>query len=62
MAADLLVAKEVGMKKNKKGEKKKPWWKIRIKSDITNLRRDINRWKRKDKEKLKGKKRERLRN
>ena len=62
MAADLWVAKEVGIKKNKKGEKEEPCWKRRIKSDITNLRRDINRRKRKDKEKLEGKKRERLRN
>ena len=37
-----LVVKEVGAKKGKRGEKKEPWWKKRYKSDITNLRRDIN--------------------
>ena len=30
--------------KSKRGEKKEPWWKIRIESDITNLR--INRLER----------------
>ena len=36
------------MKKGKIGEKKEPWWKRRIESDITNLRRDINKleWER----------------
>ena len=32
------------IKKSKRGEKKEPWWKIRIESDITNLR--INRLER----------------
>ena len=41
MAAAIRVAK-VGLKKSKIEEKKEPWWKRRIKSDITNLRRDIN--------------------
>ena len=56
------VAKEIGIKKNKKGEKEEPSWQRRFKSDIPNLRRDINRRERKDKEKLEGKKRDRLRN
>ena len=43
MAAALWIAKEVGIKKGKIGEKKEPWWKRRIESDITNLRGDINR-------------------
>ena len=34
------------MKKGKIGEKKEPWWKRRIESDISNLRRDINRLER----------------
>ena len=37
MAAALWVAKEIGVKKGKIGEKKEPWWKRRIESDITNL-------------------------
>ena len=41
MAAAVRVAK-VGLKKSKIEEKKEPWWKRRIKSDITNLRWDIN--------------------
>ena len=41
MAAAVRVAK-IGLKKSKIEEKKEPWWKRRIKSDITNLRRDIN--------------------
>ena len=41
MAAAVRVAK-VGLKKSKIEEKKEPWWKRRIKNDITNLRRDIN--------------------
>ena len=62
MAAALWVTKEVGMKKGKIGEHKEPWWKKRAESDITNLRRDINRLERRDKEKLEGKEGERLRN
>ena len=46
MAAASWVAKEVGVKKGKIGEKREPWWKRRIESDITNLRRDINRLER----------------
>ena len=46
MAAAFWVAKEVGVKKGKIGEKKEPWWKKRIESVITNLRRDINRLER----------------
>ena len=46
MATDLWVAKEVGVKKGKIGEKKEPWWKRRIESDITNQGRDINRLER----------------
>ena len=45
MAAALWVAK-VGVKKNRVGEKKEPWWKRRTESDISNLRRDINRLER----------------
>ena len=30
MAAALWVAKEVGMRKDKRGEKYEPWWKRRI--------------------------------
>ena len=44
--AALWVVKEVGVKKGKVGEKKEPWWKRRIESYITNLRRDINRLER----------------
>ena len=43
MAAALWVAKEVGVKKGKIGEKNEPWWKRRTESDNTNLRRDINK-------------------
>ena len=43
MTAALWFAKEVGVEKGKKVEKKEPWWKRGIKSDITNLRRTINR-------------------
>ena len=46
MAAALWVAKEGGVKKGKRGEKKEPWWKRRIESDITNLRKNINRLER----------------
>ena len=58
MAAALWVAKEVGVKKDKTGGKKEPWWKRRIESDITNLRRDINRleWERRGETGGKGKK------
>ena len=37
MSAALQVAKVVGVKKGKIGEKKEPWWKSRIESDIKNL-------------------------
>ena len=43
IAAAFWIAKEVGVINNKIGEKKEPWWKRRIESDITNLGRDINR-------------------
>ena len=46
MAAAPWVAKEVGVKKGKIGEKKEPWWKRRIETDITNLRRHIRRLER----------------
>ena len=46
MTAALWVAKEVGVKKGKSGEQKETWWKRRTGSDITNLRRDINRLER----------------
>ena len=55
MAAALWVAKEVEVKKGKRGEKKEPWWKRRIESDITNLRRDINRLERERQEETGGK-------
>ena len=45
-AAALSIAKAVGVKKCKIGEKKEPWWKRRTESDITNLGRDINRLER----------------
>ena len=43
MTAALWVVKEVGVKKGNIGEKEEPWWKIRIESDITNLRRERER-------------------
>ena len=46
MTAGFWVAKEVGVKKGKIGDKKEPWRKRRIESDTTNLRRDINRLER----------------
>ena len=55
MTAALWVAKEVGVKKDKTGEKKEPWWKRRIESDITNLRRDINRLERERRGETRGK-------
>ena len=55
MAAALWVAKEVGVKKGKIGEKKEPWWKRRTESDITNLRRDINREERESRGETGGK-------
>ena len=45
-AAALGVAKDVGVKKSKRGEQKEPWWKRRTESDITNLRRNIKRLER----------------
>ena len=38
------------MKKGKRGETKETWWKRRIESDITTLRRDINRLERERRE------------
>ena len=46
MAAALWLAKEVGVKKGKRGEKKEPWCKRKIESDITKLRKDIKRLER----------------
>ena len=43
MAAALWISKDVGVQKGKTGEKKQPWLKRRIESDIANLRRDVNR-------------------
>ena len=54
MAAAVRVAK-VGLKKSKIEEKKEPWWKRRIKSDITNLRRDINAMERERRRETGGK-------
>ena len=55
MTAVLWVAKGVGLKKGKRGEKKNPWWKSRIESYINNLRRDINRLERERRGKTGGK-------
>ena len=46
MVVAIWSAKEVGVNKGKRGEKKELWWKGIIERDITNLRRDINRLKR----------------
>ena len=46
MAVAVSLGKEVGLGKDKTGEKKEPLWKRRIESDITNLRRDVNRLER----------------
>ena len=54
IAAALQVVKKVGVKKSKRGEKKKPWRKRRIESDMTNLRWNINNWKGKGEERLEG--------
>ena len=62
MVVAIWSAKEVGLNKGKRGEKKELWWKGIIERDITNLRRDINRLKRerwsetggKGKRKIKG--------
>ena len=54
--------KKVGAKKGKRGEKKEPWWKKRNKSDITNLRRDINILERGRQGETGGKGKKRLRN
>ena len=45
MAAALWALKVVGVRKAKE-ERKQSWWKRRTESDITNLRRDINRLER----------------
>ena len=55
MAADLWVAKEVEVKRGKIGEKKEPWWKRIIESDITNQRRDVNRLEREKQGETEGK-------
>ena len=46
IAATLWFTKEVAVQKGERGEKKEPWWKRRIESDITNLRRHVNRLER----------------
>ena len=51
----LWVTKEVGVKEGERGEKKEPLWKRKIKSDFTNLKRDINRVKRERLEETGGK-------
>ena len=61
MIAVFWVAKEVGVKKGKTREKKETWWR-RIESDITNLRRGINRLERKRRGEIRGKEKKRLRN
>ena len=43
------------MKKGKRGEKKEPWWKRRMESDIANMRRDINRLERERRRETGGK-------
>ena len=48
------------MKKGKRGEKKEPWWKRRIESDIGNLRRDINRLKRERRGETGGKRKRKI--
>ena len=57
MAAALWVAKDVGVKKGKRGEKKQLWWKRRTERYITNLRREINilEWERRRETGGKGK-------
>ena len=60
MAPAHWVAKEVGVKKGKIGEKKEPWWKSRIESDITNLRRDINRLERERRGEARGKRKRKI--
>ena len=55
IAAVLWIAKEVGAMKGKRGEKKEPWWRRRIESDITNLKRNINRLERERQEETRGK-------
>ena len=46
MAAALWVTKVVGVRKDKKEEKKGQWSKRRIRSDIANQRKDINKLER----------------
>ena len=46
MAVVFCVATESGVKKGKRGERKELWSKRRTESDVSNLRRDINRLKR----------------
>ena len=46
MAAGPWTAKKAGVRNGKIGEKKEPSWQKRIESNITNLRRDINRLER----------------
>ena len=60
MTAVLWVAKEVGVKRGKIGEKKEPWWKRTIESDITSLRKDINRLERERREETGGKRKKNI--
>ena len=54
-AASVYVAKELGLKEQRKDAKKtEPWWKRRIKGDIKVLKRDINILERKRKDQLKA--------
>ena len=55
MAAALWAAKDAGVKKSKIREKKEPWQKRRIESDIANLRSDINRLERERRKETGGK-------
>ena len=42
-ASPLLVCEKVGVKSNQTINKKEPFWKQRIESDIAILRKDLNR-------------------
>ena len=55
MAAVFCVATESGVKKGKRGERKELWSKRRTESDVSSLRRDINRLKRERSEESGGK-------
>ena len=59
-ATALSIAKAVGVKKCKTGQKKEPWWKRRTESDMTNLGRDINRLERERRGETGGKGKEKI--